>query len=177
MKMNSYIWADVVAGQERDSYAPGGAHAILVFKSCPCDDPGPGVTHTLGFLTFLWLHHEMFNSFLILFSPDDTAVSALGTWTFSGADMPTPVASSAPIMEVSAALLMGTLELLALLLKITFPPQWAFHPFTKANPPRWTLQKTVVPEKVPHLWVLVLEGHVTSCEYLMGAPLSCTRIL
>lgn len=83
-RINSYIRADVVAGQERDSYAPGGAHAILVFKSCPCDDPGPGVTHTLGFFTFLWLHHEMLNSFLIFFPPDDGCISVRNLDIFGG---------------------------------------------------------------------------------------------
>lgn len=30
-----YIWADVVAGQKRDSDAQMGIHAILKFKGCP----------------------------------------------------------------------------------------------------------------------------------------------
>lgn len=38
VKVNGYIGADVAGGQERDSYAQIGIHAILKFKSCPLVD-------------------------------------------------------------------------------------------------------------------------------------------
>ena len=53
VKMNSHVRADVVAGQERDSYAQIGIHAILKFKSCPLDNSGPGVICRLGFFIVL----------------------------------------------------------------------------------------------------------------------------